>query len=185
MMVMKRDPDVEDAIRRKYLALRPLLDERTRRLWAATESRCVGYGGDAVVASATGLARTTIRIGRRDLEGTHQSIASVVPVVAGNRWSKRRRAGWMRWSNWWRRRREGIPCRRCGGPARAPATWPPNCGSGASRSATRPSAASSMTWATVFMRCARLVTVRIIQTATRNLSTSTPPWRDFRLGTSQ
>jgi transposase len=69
MMVMKRDLDVKDAIRRKYLALQPLLDERTRRLWAATESRCVGYGGDAVVASATGLARTTIRIGRRELEG--------------------------------------------------------------------------------------------------------------------
>jgi transposase len=68
-MVMKRDLDVEDAIRQKYLALQPLLDERTRRLWAATESRCVGYGGDAVVASATGLARATIRTGREELKG--------------------------------------------------------------------------------------------------------------------
>ncbi|MBA2708876.1 MAG: ISAzo13 family transposase [Gemmatimonadaceae bacterium] len=45
-----------------------LLDERTRRLWAATESRAIGYGGDALVSSATGLARATIRSGRQELE---------------------------------------------------------------------------------------------------------------------
>jgi hypothetical protein len=65
---MRRDLDVEATIRRKYLALQSLLDERTRRRWAAAESRSVGYGGDAVVASATGLARATIRAGRKELE---------------------------------------------------------------------------------------------------------------------
>src|SRR5712671_262391 len=45
----------------------PLLDERGRRLWAAAESAALGYGGDAVVSSATGLARQTIRNGRREL----------------------------------------------------------------------------------------------------------------------
>jgi len=47
----------------------PLLDERARRLWGATESRAIGYGGDALVSAATGLARETIRNGRRELEG--------------------------------------------------------------------------------------------------------------------
>jgi len=45
----------------------PLLDERARRLWAAAESMAIGYGGDAVVSAATGLARETIRKGRREL----------------------------------------------------------------------------------------------------------------------
>ena len=52
----------------KYSSIAPLLDERARRLWAATESREIGYGGDALVSSATGLARATIRQGRRELE---------------------------------------------------------------------------------------------------------------------
>jgi hypothetical protein len=52
----------------KFAAIGPLLNERARRLWAATESRAIGYGGDAVVSAATGLARETIRNGRRELE---------------------------------------------------------------------------------------------------------------------
>src|SRR5436190_12764793 len=45
----------------------PLLDERARRLWAAAESAAIGYGGDSLVSAATGLARETIRNGRREL----------------------------------------------------------------------------------------------------------------------
>ena len=45
----------------------PVLDERGRRLWAATESVAIGYGGDALVSAATGLARQTIANGRREL----------------------------------------------------------------------------------------------------------------------
>ncbi|MGH8504326.1 MAG: ISAzo13 family transposase [Gammaproteobacteria bacterium] len=45
----------------------PVLDERARRLWAAAESITIGYGGDALVSAATGLARETIRKGRREL----------------------------------------------------------------------------------------------------------------------
>lgn len=65
---MRRDSKLEAAIRQKYLSLEGVLNERARRLWAATESCAVGYGGDAVVASATGLARETIRIGREELK---------------------------------------------------------------------------------------------------------------------
>jgi hypothetical protein len=65
---VRRDIELEAAIVAKYAAISPLLDERARRLWAATEARAIGYGGDAVVSSATGLARATIRNGRRELE---------------------------------------------------------------------------------------------------------------------
>jgi hypothetical protein len=43
------------------------LDERRRRQWAAAEAREIGYGGVSVVARATGLARSTIHAGVRDL----------------------------------------------------------------------------------------------------------------------
>jgi transposase len=65
---MQRDAELEATIVAKYAALGGLLDERTRRLWAAAEARAIGYGGDAVVSAATGLARQTIRNGRRELE---------------------------------------------------------------------------------------------------------------------
>ena len=65
---MRRDIEIEATIVEKYSAISELLDERTRRLWAATESRALGYGGDALVSAATGIARATIRKGRRELE---------------------------------------------------------------------------------------------------------------------
>ncbi|SEN36430.1 Rhodopirellula transposase DDE domain-containing protein [Stigmatella aurantiaca] len=65
---MKRDLELEATIRTKYQALERALNERARRLWAATESNSIGYGGDALVAGATGLARETIREGREELK---------------------------------------------------------------------------------------------------------------------
>jgi hypothetical protein len=38
-------------------------------LWAAAESRAIGFGGDALVSAATGTARQTIRRGRSELAG--------------------------------------------------------------------------------------------------------------------
>ena len=64
---MRRDEDLEATIVTKFSAMAPVLDERGRRRWAAAESRAIGYGGDAVVSAATGLARETIRKGRREL----------------------------------------------------------------------------------------------------------------------
>ena len=65
---MQRDVDLEATIVAKYAVVSPVLDERSRRLWAATESVAIGYGGDILVSDATGLARKTIRKGRREIE---------------------------------------------------------------------------------------------------------------------
>jgi hypothetical protein len=54
-------------VRRKYRVVAPELDERRRRQWAAAEAGEIGYGGVSVVARATGLARSTIHAGVRDL----------------------------------------------------------------------------------------------------------------------
>jgi hypothetical protein len=64
---LRRNLDLEATLVAKYAALSSLLNERARRLWAAAESVAIGYGGDAVVSSATGLSRNTIRSGRREL----------------------------------------------------------------------------------------------------------------------
>jgi hypothetical protein len=59
--------DVE-TLQAKYEALAPVLTERARRLWAASEARALGHGGIALVMRATGMARTTISRGLRELE---------------------------------------------------------------------------------------------------------------------
>jgi len=59
----------EAEIQAKYNALRPVKDERMTRLWAAAEAEAIGDGGIATVVRATGLSRTTIRMGRYELAG--------------------------------------------------------------------------------------------------------------------
>jgi len=65
---LRRNLELEATIVEKYAAVETFLDERGRRIWAATESRAIGYGGDALVSDATGLSRPTIRAGRREFE---------------------------------------------------------------------------------------------------------------------
>jgi hypothetical protein len=55
-------------LRAKHAALRAVFTERSRRLWAATEARALGYGGIAAVARATGLAPATISRGLAELD---------------------------------------------------------------------------------------------------------------------
>jgi Rhodopirellula transposase DDE domain len=58
------------AIKRRYEALRPVLDERGRRRFAAAEALTAGRGGIAAVSKATGIARSTIGYGLRELRGS-------------------------------------------------------------------------------------------------------------------
>jgi hypothetical protein len=55
------------AIRERFAAVGRELNERTRRLFAAAEARTAGYGGIAASSRATGIARSTIGRGLRDL----------------------------------------------------------------------------------------------------------------------
>ena len=54
----------------KYMALEPLLDERARRIWAATEARALGRGGVSRVMEATGMSRRRIASGIREIESS-------------------------------------------------------------------------------------------------------------------
>ncbi len=78
------------AIKAKFVALAPLLDERTRRLWAAVEARAIGRGGITRVAEATGLSQTTIRAGFRELDSrstsdTHKATSERLRRPGGGR----------------------------------------------------------------------------------------------------
>ncbi len=57
-----------DAIKYRWDTLGCKLDERERRMFAATEVRAAGHGALAIVSAITGLARSTINRGEDDLD---------------------------------------------------------------------------------------------------------------------
>jgi hypothetical protein len=63
-----QDAQFVGRIRRKYRLLSIEMDERRRRQWAAAEARDWGWGGVTAVARATGLSRTTLTAGLRELD---------------------------------------------------------------------------------------------------------------------
>src|SRR5260370_33904283 len=58
--------DLIETVRKKYELLRPIMNERLRRQWAASEALSLPRGGVTIVAQATGLSRTTIEAGKRE-----------------------------------------------------------------------------------------------------------------------
>ncbi|MDI1285168.1 MAG: ISAzo13 family transposase [Reyranella sp.] len=59
----------KQAIRRRWDADGSKRDERGRRLFAASETRAAGWGGLVAVSEISGLARSTIERGLKDLDG--------------------------------------------------------------------------------------------------------------------
>jgi transposase len=57
----------EEVLRDKYTDLECVLNERTRRLWAATEAKALGRGGQSLIAQVTRMARSTIYHGLQEL----------------------------------------------------------------------------------------------------------------------
>lgn len=57
----------EAGLREKYAALAPVLNERSRRLWAASEARALGRGGQTLLAKVTGMSRSTLHRGLQEL----------------------------------------------------------------------------------------------------------------------
>jgi transposase len=67
------DSDTVQLIRSRFEALRPQMTERLRRHWAAAEATALGRGGITAVAAATGMSRTTITRGIRELRAAEAS----------------------------------------------------------------------------------------------------------------
>lgn len=73
----------EEAIRTRYAAIKDRLDERGRRLFVAAEKAAAGYGGTAAVYRATGVARSTIIRGAKELVASSSSSGRVRRTGAG------------------------------------------------------------------------------------------------------
>ncbi|WP_145754891.1 ISAzo13 family transposase [Nitrospirillum amazonense] len=71
------------AIKLRYEALDPLLDERGRRRFAAAEALAAGLGGVTAVSKITGIARSTINRGLAELRGEAAPEAALDRVRRG------------------------------------------------------------------------------------------------------
>jgi hypothetical protein len=74
-----------EQIRERFRVIAPHLDERARRLLAATEARAAAYGGIAAVSQATGVAPSTIARGLQDLAAESPLAPGQVRRAGGGR----------------------------------------------------------------------------------------------------
>ena len=76
-----------EAVKKRFEGIRGALNERARRLFAGTEALAIGWGGVATVARATGIAPSTIGIGKAEVRALERGGAVELPV------NRSRRAG--------------------------------------------------------------------------------------------
>jgi hypothetical protein len=74
-----------DALAQKFAAIRPSLNERGLRRWAAAEARSLGHGGIKRLVSITGLARGTIERGIRELNTEKDHPQPLLPSSSSRR----------------------------------------------------------------------------------------------------
>ena len=56
-------------VNEKYEWISEHLNEKSRRIWAATEANSIGWGGITIISKATGIDAKTIRKGITELGG--------------------------------------------------------------------------------------------------------------------
>lgn len=72
-------------VRQRFTALESLLDEKSRRLLVAAESKAWGSGGISAVSKTTGVSRQVIRQGLRELEQSATHPAGRIRRPGGGR----------------------------------------------------------------------------------------------------
>jgi transposase len=77
--------DALAAVRQRFAALDPVIDERTRRLLVAAESKALGPGGISIVSQATGVSRQVIRQGLCELKEAPVPPAGRIRRAGGGR----------------------------------------------------------------------------------------------------
>jgi hypothetical protein len=65
---MDRKNEIIELIKKKYTMVSPVLDERGRRQWAATEAAALGRGGLIMVCLATNMSHNTVARGEKEIE---------------------------------------------------------------------------------------------------------------------
>ena len=72
-------------IQLRFEQIGPLLDERGRRIFAAAEATAFGHGGVTLLSTITGLARSTIHRGQRELVASKKLVPGRVRRTGGGR----------------------------------------------------------------------------------------------------
>jgi len=78
----------ERSIRQRYVGLSPVLNEHSLRRFVATEAESYGHGGVSVVSRITGIARSTISRGLKEIAEKRQPEAGRLRRVGGGRKAK-------------------------------------------------------------------------------------------------
>ena len=74
-----------ELLQRKFCTVWPHLDERTRRIMAATEAMSLGFGGVSLVSRACGLSRKAIHKGIHELEEGQPLVGRIRRPGAGRK----------------------------------------------------------------------------------------------------
>lgn len=77
--------DVIKYFKKKLALVSRHLNERTLRIWAATEAKMFGHGGVTALSKATGLSRSTIHLGLKDLKSKKIPIENIRRAGAGRK----------------------------------------------------------------------------------------------------
>jgi hypothetical protein len=87
-----QDAQLIARIRRKFRQLQGALNERSRRLWAASEALEIGWGGVTAVAEATQMSQTTVHAGIAELRTPRRARTALPPERIRRPGGGRRRA---------------------------------------------------------------------------------------------
>jgi len=77
----------ENTIRQKFKQLENHLNERTKRIWAGTEARAIGWGGVSLVARAIKISRRAIHYGLHEIDSKQSLPAGRIRKGGGGRYS--------------------------------------------------------------------------------------------------
>lgn len=75
-------------VKSKYERIMLHLDERSKRIWCANEAISIGWGGVSAVAKATGISRTTIIAGIKEITGKKENPDNRIRRTGGGRKKK-------------------------------------------------------------------------------------------------
>src|ERR1039457_4054716 len=87
-----QDAQIIARIRRQFRQLQGALNERSRRLWAASEALEIGWGGVTAVAEATQLSHNPVRAGMAELRTPQRGKSALPPDRIRRAGAGRRRA---------------------------------------------------------------------------------------------
>jgi hypothetical protein len=77
--------ELEESVKQRFERMQGSLNERARRLFAATEALAIGRGGVAIVARATGIAPSTIGAGKAEVRALEESGVTPLPMSRSRR----------------------------------------------------------------------------------------------------